>query len=75
MKTVMDDNYNDYEVIVSMLWWQKKGLMKTATGYGSKIETIYKIKYRNRLYRLYCDIYSNSGVTYIISQGKKIYLH
>ena len=56
------------------LWYHKKNLMQTATGYGSKITTEYVVKYRNRKYRVYCHQYSNVGSLYIISKGKKIYI-
>ena len=53
-------------------WWQKRGLLYTSTGYGRKIPTTYKVKFENRWYRVYCCIYSNSGVCYIISRGKPL---
>jgi hypothetical protein len=74
----MLDNNNepiDLESKIEELWWQKRGLMYTATGYGSKIPTSYKVKYNNRWYRVYCRIYSNSGTCYIITKGKKIIIH
>ena len=57
-----------------LLWWQKKGLMYTATGYGSKIPTKWQVKWNNRIYRVYCSIHSNCGVMYIISKGTKFYI-
>lgn len=53
-----------------LLWWQKKNLMYTATGYGSRIPTEYMVKHNNRWKRVYCRIYSNSGVLFIESKGK-----
>ena len=47
------------------LWWQDRGLMYTATGYGSKIPTRYMIKFNNKWRRVYCMVYSNSGTCYI----------
>ena len=58
----------------SPLWWHKKGLLYTATGYGKKIPTSKMVKYNNRWHRIYCHIYSNSGSLYIISKGQRIYL-
>lgn len=58
----------------ALLWWQKKGLMYTATGYGKKIPTTRKVKYNNRWYRVYCMIYSNAGSIYIVSEGEKLYI-
>ena len=56
------------------LWWQKKGLMYTSTGYGSKIPTTKKVLYNNRWHRVYCSIFSNSGICFICSNGKKLYI-
>ena len=53
----------------SLLWWQKRGLMYTSTGYGRKIPTQHMIKWGNKWQRVYCCIYSNSGTCYIL-QGK-----
>ncbi len=54
------------------LWWQKRNLMYTATGYGKRIPTTWKVKHENRWKRVYCCIYSNSGVCYIEKNRKKI---
>ena len=56
------------------LWWQKQGLSYTATGYGSKIPTEYRVKWNSRLYRVYCGIFSNCGAMYIISKGHRYYI-
>ncbi|MCK9326092.1 MAG: hypothetical protein M0P69_11430 [Bacteroidales bacterium] len=50
---------------VKELWWQKRGLMFTSTGYGDAIPTRYMVKVTNRWYRVYCCIHSNSGTLYI----------
>lgn len=55
-----------------LLWWQGKGLMYTSTGYGKRIPTEYKVKHENRWKRVYCCIYSNSGVCYIEKNRKPI---
>ena len=60
------------EFIDAPLWYHKRGLMQTATGYGSKIKTPFKALTNNRAYRVYCSIYSNVGLTYIIIKGEKI---
>jgi len=56
----------------SLLWWQKRGLMYTSTGYGRKIPTRYMVKYNNRWMRVYCCIYSNIGTCYIESNRQWI---
>ena len=60
------------EAKIHPTWWQIKGLMYTATGYGKKIPTSYMVKLNNRWLRVYCAIYSNIGTMYIISKGEKI---
>lgn len=60
------------EVINDPLWYHKQGLMQTASGYGKKLVTEYKIKYNNRFYRVYCRIFSNIGTLYIISKKHHI---
>ena len=55
----------------SELWWQKHGLMYTASGYGPKIPTRYKVRYNNRLYRVYSACFSNCSSEYIIIKGEK----
>jgi hypothetical protein len=63
------------ELIDRPLWWQKRGLMYTATGYGRKIPTTKMVRYNGRLYRIYCCIYSNSGTTYIVVKGNWIIIN
>jgi hypothetical protein len=71
MNRIFADNY---ETKTDYLPWQELGLTKTATGYGKKIETTQKIKYGGKWYRIYCDIYSNIGVCYILPKGQKVYV-
>ena len=54
------------------LWWQKQGLSYTASGYGTKIPTSKTLTMFSRRYRVYCDIFSNIGTSYIIYKGKKV---
>ena len=63
---------DNYEIKEELLYAHKKGLMFTRTGYGSKIPTTKKIKYNNRWYRIYCQIYSNCGTCYINTKQGKI---
>lgn len=49
----------------SPLWWQEKGLSFTASGYGSRIPTRYKVQFNGRWRRVYCKIYSNIGTLFI----------
>jgi hypothetical protein len=52
------------------LWWQKQGLSYTASGYGRKIPTRYKLSLNGRKYRVYCCISSNNGTCYIVRKGE-----
>ena len=65
----MDITKND--LIVSPLWYHTRGLMQTASGYGRKLTTEWKVKYSGRLRRIYCCCFSNSGSLYIIVNGKE----
>ena len=74
---ILSDYKNDYKqhsLISDPLWHHDQGLLQTATGYGSKLSTQYKTFYNNRLYRVYCHCFSNSGSTYIIVKGDRIFL-
>lgn len=52
--------------------WQRRGLQKTATGFGNKIPTTGMILLDGRMRRIYCDIHSNVGHTYVMVKGEKI---
>ena len=62
-------NYIPLETFHKPTWWQDRGLSYTASGYGRKIPTSYMVKHNNRLKRVYCAIFSNSGTLYIINKG------
>jgi hypothetical protein len=77
----MDENqtfrnaiYETCEAIEIPLWWQERGLSYTASGYGAKIPTSKKVKFRGRLHRVYCTIYGNSGSRWIKLKGEKYYV-
>lgn len=67
-------NFEELQAEQYILDWQLAGLQKTATGYGKKIPTSWKVRYLGKLRRIYQDVYSNSGVSYIIVNSKKLYL-
>lgn len=60
------------EVINAPLWYHDKGLMQTATGYGRKLKTPYKVRWNNRAYRVYSICFSNVSTEYIISNKQQI---
>lgn len=67
---VKDDK--ELPVFSRPLWWQERGLTKTASGYGTKIPTKNVIRYDNRFRRIYVDIFGNIGHSYFILKGEKI---
>jgi len=73
--TLSDSKFNELPTKICELWWQKRNLMKTTTGYGKKIETIYKVFKNNKWYRVYTDIISNNNPVYIIVNKKCEYLN
>lgn len=54
------------------LWYHKRGLMQTNSGYGTKLVTEHMIQIEKRWYRIYCCQHSNSGTHYIIKKGKHL---
>lgn len=58
------------DVIDAPLWFHTRGLMQTATGYGSKLKTPYKVRHNGKLKRVYYACYSNVSALYIL-QGKE----
>ncbi|QHB48881.1 hypothetical protein [Shigella phage Z31] len=67
-------HFDDLQAEQHILDWQLAGLQKTATGYGKKIPTSWKVYYKGRLRRIYQDVYSNSASSYIMVKGKKLHL-
>lgn len=70
-----DLNTKELEAFELLLEWQKKGWSYTSTGYGSKIPTRYMVKHNKKMKRVYCMIYSNIGMLYIMHKGDKIILN
>ena len=62
----------EYPTIHVPLWYHVQGLMQTASGYGNKLNTGYKVEYKGKKRRIYCSIFSNIGRCYIIVKGKTI---
>lgn len=65
-------NIDESERVYAPLWWHERGLSQTASGYGAKLTSSYKVPYNGRLYRVYMAQYSNAGTAYIIVKGEKI---
>lgn len=58
------------EVKHDPLWWQEQGLQETATGYGSKLTSPYKVFFLGRWYRVYYTCHSNVASHWIKAQGE-----
>lgn len=63
------------DLIDAPLWFHKKGLQETASGYGSKLTTRFKIRFEKKDYRVYCTLFSNSGSSWFKVKGKKIFVN
>ena len=63
---------NKEELIDSPMWYHKRGLMQTATGYGRKLNSGLKINFEGKLYRIYVCQYSNAGTAYFTMKGERI---
>jgi hypothetical protein len=59
------------DLIYAPLWYHKQGLCQTASGYGKKLVTVYKVRYNNKLYRVYSMCYSNVSAEYILIKKEK----
>lgn len=67
-------DYEDKDLLYSPLWYHKKGIMQTATGYGPKLTTVNKIRHNGRQYRVYASCFSNVASLYILTKQGKLYL-
>ena len=59
-------------LVENPLWWHKLNLSQTASGYGKKLTTTKMIYFENKLRRIYCTIYSNSGTNWFFYKGEEI---
>lgn len=54
--------------------WMQQGLQETATGYGSRLNSGYKIHFEGRLRRVYATCYGNAASLWFNYQGSKIFI-
>jgi hypothetical protein len=74
---VMKDEQGEYcerEFHYMPLEWQVQGLQQTATGYGRKLTTPYKVRYAGKLRRVYAVCCSNVSSLYIMIGKETIFL-
>ncbi len=65
---------NREELIDAPMWFHKRGLQQTASGYGRRLNTGKKIKFNDKAYRLYATCYSNAASVWFVANGKRIYV-
>ena len=63
--------YENLPVIHAPLYPHLCNVQYTKSGYGSKIPSEYKVRYNNRLYRVYAICYSNIASYYILVNKQK----
>jgi hypothetical protein len=61
-----------YDLVYAPTDWQKRGLQETASGYGNRLNSGYKINFNGKLRRLYTKCFSNSGMNYFMLKGEMI---
>lgn len=57
------------DLVERPLWYHKRGLSQTASGYGAKLATSRMIHFAGRLYRIYITIYSNARTAWFQSKA------
>ena len=61
-----------YELIERPLWWHKRGLQQTSSGYGGKLTSSRCAKLEDgRIRRVYVSCWSNAGTAWIMLDGKR----
>jgi hypothetical protein len=53
------------------LLWQEYGLHETASGYGARLTTRWKVRVGKRWFRVYVQQYSNVGTLFVEKGGEK----
>lgn len=62
------------DLVDSPLGFHKLGLQQTASGYGRKLTSRYKIHYNGRLHRVYATCIANAASHWFTAAGRKIYV-
>ena len=62
--------YVERELVYAPTAWQKAGLQETATGYGRRLNSGYKIRYAGKVRRVYYVCISNVA-SYFVLIGRK----
>ena len=68
----LHDKCPGYKTVDSPLWWHKRGLSQTASGYGSKLTSPRMVELPDgRKRRVYVTIWSNIGTAWITLDGER----
>ena len=62
------------QLVLSELPWQKRGLQETASGYGARLTSSFKVHYEGKLRRLYHTCYGNASSCWFKTKGTKIFV-
>ena len=62
------------DLVDSPLWWQLKGLQQTASGYGKKLTTHWKISFNGKLYRVYATCFGNVASCWFTVKRRHIFV-
>ena len=70
-------NTNDFrtDLVYAPTEWQKLGRQETASGYGRRLNSGYKIQFCGKLYRVYVTQFSNAGSAWFKAKGRQIFVH
>ena len=71
MVKYLEDSFVIEDVKEELLEWQRLGLQETASGYGKKLTSGFKVKVNGRWYRVYVTCISNVSSLWITVQGTK----
>ena len=63
------------DLVDSPLDWQRLGLQQTATGYGAKLTTCWKIHFEGKLRRIYATCYGNAASCWFTFKGQRVFVH
>jgi hypothetical protein len=63
------------DLVSAPLWFHRRGLQQTASGYGAKLTSSFKINYEKKLRRIYHTCYGNASSAWIKVKGIKIFIN
>lgn len=75
MHVTVRETGEELKCVSCPLDWQLAGLQQTATGYGSKLATEWKVSYLGALRRVYAACFSNAATYYVLVKGRKVTLY